>query len=153
MLAAELRADQVDATDSRGSGPRADPEVVETSGEETIGEPNRHIGLAVAATGRDLQRDPAIAMLADTLAKAEAAGWSLDANLPAVVAQAPLSDTLPAQDLAYRVMDAVPDAVPALPSVGQINVADPQSSGSQRKPPEPAVLQPPTTDRPPTVGR
>ena len=56
-------------------------------------------------------------------------------------------------DLAYRVMDACPDAVPPPPSAAQINGTDPASTGRQREAAERAITRAPEPSRPPTVGR
>ena len=105
-------------------------------------------------TGRDLQGEPGWTTLAATLDRAAAAGWDVAAQLPATVAQAPLpAHGSVSHDLAYRVMDACPDAVPPAPSVGQINGAEASSTGRQREAAERAISPAPAPDRGPTVGR
>ncbi|MBN9619456.1 MAG: hypothetical protein J0H43_06950, partial [Actinobacteria bacterium] len=91
-------------------------------------------------TGRDLRAEPGWTTLATTLDRAAAAGWDVAGQLPATVAQAPLpGHGSVSHDLAYRVMDACPDAVPPAPSVAQINGAEAPSSGRQREPAERAI--------------
>ena len=105
-------------------------------------------------TGRDLRAEPGWTTLAATLDRAAAAGWDVAGQLPATVAQAPLpTHGSVTDDLAYRVMDACPDAVPAAPSVAQINGAEAASTGRQREAAERAIRPAPAPDRGPTVGR
>lgn len=105
-------------------------------------------------TGRDLRGEPGWTTLAATLDRADAAGWDVAGQLPATVAQAPLpTHGSVSHDLAYRVMDACPDAVPPAPSVAQINGAEAASTGRQREAAERAIRPTPAPDRGPTVGR
>lgn len=105
-------------------------------------------------TGRDLRGEPGWTTLAATLDRAAAAGWDVAGQLPATVAEAPLpAHGSVSHDLAYRVMDACPDAVPTAPSVAQINGTEAASTGRQREAAERAIRPTPAPDRGPTVGR
>lgn len=102
-------------------------------------------------TGRDLRGEPGWTALAATLDRAAAAGWDVAGQLPATVAQAPLpTHGSVSHDLAYRVMEACPDAVPPAPSVAQINGTE---GGRQREATERAIRPTPAPDRGLTVGR
>jgi|ThiBio_1000_plan_1041568.scaffolds.fasta_scaffold02828_7 hypothetical protein len=115
---------------------------------------DRWSAVVTAATGRDLRGEPGWTGLAATLDRAAAAGWDAAGQLPATVAQAPLpTHGSVSHDLAYRVMDACPDAVPAAPSVAQINGTGAASTGRQREAAERAIRPTPAPDRGPTVGR
>lgn len=106
------------------------------------------------AAGRDLRGEPGWTTLAATLDRAADAGWDVTGQLPATVAESPLPTHGPVSlDLAYRVMDACPGAVPPAPSVAQINGAEPAASGRQREAVERAIRPTPTPDRGPSVGR
>lgn len=104
--------------------------------------------------GQDLRGEPGWNTLAATLDRAAATGWNVTEPLPAAIAQTPLpAHGSVSLDLAYRVMDACPDAVPPAPSVARINGAEPGASGRQREAAERAIRPTPAPDRGPTVGR
>lgn len=110
--------------------------------------------LVAAATGEDLHTQPGWTTLAATLDRAANAGWDVEQQLPAVAAAAPLPTHGSApHDLAYRVMDACPDAVPPTPSVAQINGTEVSATGRQREAAERAISPTPAPERGPTVGR
>ena len=120
---------------------------------KAIREAAARLEVASTVSGRDLQNDPAVVTLAETLKRAAAAGWDLAAELPAVISQSPLDQRHPAQDLAYRVMDACPGAVPPTPSAAQLNGIEATSSGRQPEAAERAIRPSPAPDRGPAVGR
>lgn len=114
----------------------------------------RWVDVVTQATGHDLRGEPGWSTLAETLDRAAAAGWDVAGQLGATVAKAPLpTHGSVSQDLAYRVMDACPDAVPPPPSVAQINGVEAVSTGRQREAAERAIARPPDPGRSPTVGR
>lgn len=105
-------------------------------------------------TGRDLRGELGWSTLAATLDRAGDAGWDVTGQLPATAAEAPLpTHGSVSLDLAYRVMDACPDAVPPAPSAAQINGTEPAASGRQREAAERAIRPTPAPDRGPSVGR
>lgn len=105
-------------------------------------------------TGRDLRGEPGWTTLSETLDRAAAAGWDVASQLPVAVAQALLpTHGSVSHDLAYRVMDACPDAVPPAPSIAQINGTEAASTGRQREAAERAIRPTPAPDRGPSVGR
>lgn len=118
-------------------------------------EPTARWADAVAQlTGRDLHGKLGWTTLATTLDRAAAAGWDVSGQLPATIAQTPLpTHGSVSHDLAYRVMDACPDAAPPAPSVAQINGTDAPSSGRQRDAVERAITPSQAPDRGPAVGR
>lgn len=130
------------------------PDGAET-GRDTAGPTTNRWAATVAQTvGEDLHADPGWATLAPVLDRAASAGWDVAAQLPAVAAAAPLTaHGSVAHELAYRVMDACPDAVPPPPSVAQINGTEPASTGRQREVAERAIAPAPAPSRPPTVSR
>jgi hypothetical protein len=129
--------------------------VVDPAGPQTPAEPGAQWADTVThLTGRDLRGESGWTTLATTLDRAAAAGWDVAGQLPATVAQTPLPTYgSVSHDLAYRVMDACPDAVPPAPSVAEINGTDAPSSGRQREAAERAITPVQAPDRGPTVGR
>lgn len=114
----------------------------------------RWVDTVAKVTGRDLRGEPGWSTLAATLDRAAAAGWDVAGQLAGVVAESPLpTNGSVSHDLAYRVMDACPDAVPPPPSVTQINGIESPSTGRQREAAERAIARAPAPSRPPTVGR
>lgn len=115
---------------------------------------NRWADTVARAVGEDLRIDPGWATLAATLDRAADAGWDVAGHLPVVGAATPLpAPGSAAHELAYRVMDACPDAAPPAPSLAQINGTEHASTSRQREAAERAIVRAPTTGRPPTVGR
>jgi hypothetical protein len=82
---------------------------------------DRWLGVVAAAAGCDLSADEGWPMLAATLDRADAAGWSVADGLTRVAADGGASRRVAARDLAYRVMDACPDAIPAPPTPAEMN--------------------------------
>lgn len=113
----------------------------------------RWADVVTQATGHDLRAEPGWSTLADTLDRAAAAGWDVAGQLAATVAQTPLpTHGSVSQDLAYRVIDACPDAVPPPASVAQIYAVEAVSTGRHREAAERAIARTPDPGRPPTVG-
>jgi hypothetical protein len=115
---------------------------------------DRWAGVVLTATGQDLRAEQGWAALVATLERAASAGWDVQQQLPTVASAAPLlAHGSSSHELAYRVMDACPAAVPPAPSVAQINGTEPTPTGRQREAADRAIARAPATDRAPTVGR
>lgn len=123
----------------------------------------RWVAAVQQTIGRDLSTDPGWTTLTATLDRAADARWDVRALLADAAPAGRLRSDAPAagplrsagsagHELAYRVMDACPDAVPPPPSAAHINGTAVESSGRQREAAEHAISRP-SPGRAPTVSR
>jgi hypothetical protein len=105
---------------------------------------------AVAAVaGRDVSGDEGWSMLAATLDRAAASGWSVADHLPDLAGRGPIQSPELALDLAYRVMDACPESIPAPPTSEEMNGQPPRLLGRGREQAEASIQRP---RQPPELG-
>src|SRR5439155_16752382 len=100
-----------------------------------------------------LGSDPGWAMLSSTLDRAQASGWTVAEHLLDVAGQGAVNSEHAAHDLAYRVMDACPAAIPPAPTPAEMNGPAPQSSGRAREAAEAAIQRPQPPPSGHTIGR
>jgi DNA primase catalytic core len=94
------------------SGTGSAPPPIPTPPAPTLAPAQRWAPL-VASIAAELTTGPDWPILADTIERAHDAGYDIAAQLPALAAQQPLPEQRPAQDVQYRLTNAVPAASPA----------------------------------------